>query len=754
MDSKSDSQFLPFSLDWERISLSLISGLTYLALSTPLIVSSKFFFPYVVPKTIFFRLIVCIILIAYIFLVLSNRRYLPKINLLTIILAIFIGVFFLAGLFGVNFEGSFWSNFERMTGILTLLHLFAFFLVLTNVFQKREDWERFFTFSLGVGTIIGLYFLFGTQELKLAATLGNTTFMAGYLLFNIFFGLMLFFSKKGASRPFYAFCFLIMVSALLASTTRAAIAAFWGGLFLFTFGYFFLLPRFTTITTGRRGGGREPVVRACQKRYSSKKALFIFALLVITAAVLLGTTGLFQKTIAKIQQEPTFKSRLILSQIALKGWQERPWLGWGPENFNIVFSKYFDPRLFLKEYGGQHWFDRAHNIILDTLVETGIIGLLSYLAIFVFCVFLLFRNFLRTQNRKESIFSLGMAILLLSYFAQNLLVFDMIGTYIMFFLSLAFINFLVTPEKEKRKTGEVQLFHKFLRGFLLVIVIVIVIVTLYWGNAKPGLASYYTLQGIAVPLDKAGFHFQKAFLLSSVSKTEVPEQFARKIFRTQLRTERDKAILEKTFPLAINLMEKVVRERPLDLRLHLALGELYYRFYLFNQEKEYLEKAEDILRRAAVLSPKNQQVFWQLSQVKLLREDKEVALSLLKKAIALEPRLALSHWYLAKTHSQFKDFSQAKEKLLEAENLGYDWRANPLDFQEVIKIYQGLGDYEKVISLSQQGLKIWPKNIGLWLTLIKSYENLGQEEKAQETLNLLKTFFPKLDVERLLDKDS
>ena len=76
----------------EKIYFHIIEWGTYLILFTPLVFVRDFFFPYVVPKTIFFRIIVDIILIVYILLVISNRRYRPRINALTIAITVFLGM--------------------------------------------------------------------------------------------------------------------------------------------------------------------------------------------------------------------------------------------------------------------------------------------------------------------------------------------------------------------------------------------------------------------------------------------------------------------------------------------------------------------------------------------------------------------------------------------------------------------------------------------------------------------------------------
>jgi len=119
----------------EKIYFTIIEWGTYLALFTPFIFIRDYFFPFVVPKTIFFRIVVDIIFIAYILLVISNPRYRPKFTPLTITITAFLGILILTSLTGINFEKSFWSVFERMSGLLTFFHLYAFYIILSSVFK-------------------------------------------------------------------------------------------------------------------------------------------------------------------------------------------------------------------------------------------------------------------------------------------------------------------------------------------------------------------------------------------------------------------------------------------------------------------------------------------------------------------------------------------------------------------------------------------------------------------------------------------
>ena len=110
----------------EKLYFRIIEWGTYAALFTPLVFIKDYFFPFVVPKTIFFRIVVDIIFVAYILLAISNPKYRPRFNVLTIAVSVFLAILILTATTGVNFERSFWSTFERMTGLLTFFTYLLF----------------------------------------------------------------------------------------------------------------------------------------------------------------------------------------------------------------------------------------------------------------------------------------------------------------------------------------------------------------------------------------------------------------------------------------------------------------------------------------------------------------------------------------------------------------------------------------------------------------------------------------------------
>lgn len=96
-------------------------------------VSGSLFFPYVTTKAFLFRAIVEAVFGAWLVLALTVPEYRPKKSLLLYAVLGFLLVVGLADFLGVEPVRSFWSNFERMDGYVSLLHLGAYFLVASTV---------------------------------------------------------------------------------------------------------------------------------------------------------------------------------------------------------------------------------------------------------------------------------------------------------------------------------------------------------------------------------------------------------------------------------------------------------------------------------------------------------------------------------------------------------------------------------------------------------------------------------------------
>jgi O-antigen ligase len=166
-----------------------------------------------------------------------------------------------------------------------------------------------------------------------------------------------------------------------------------------------------------------------------QKVRVVIALLFLALAV---GGGLYVRNIREVHAVDSFATRVWTWGSAFRGFEERPLLGWGPENFPAVFDRHFDPRHFVPGQSTETWFDRAHSVFFDYLAETGFLGFLAYLSMFITFFVQFFR---RALPRGESIFTEALMVgLPAGYLVQGAVLFDVLPIYINLFLFLAFAN--------------------------------------------------------------------------------------------------------------------------------------------------------------------------------------------------------------------------------------------------------------------------------------------------------------------------
>lgn len=453
------------------ILYNIIKYAVYLSLFTPLIVHKSFLFPFVVPKTIFFWATAEVIFFAWVLLAVFDKSFRPRKNLLVFAVMIFLLVMLMASFRGVNWSQSMWGPIERMGGFITFAHLAAYFLALsftfsplinTNITANRNEWRRILGVSIFVGVLVAGFFIlgyFGGDNVWIYArqgsTLGNSSLMGSYLMFPVFISLYLFLSQKvpaKALKILYSLTFLFLSFVLFRSTAWGAFLSFVIGLFLIFIFYFWYNPRMMgnpRMAADNLLGFAQNLLTAVVCRWHQVFAVILFILLITVS--LAAFFGLFWQSeiilgyLPDIFSSPGVKAtiygRLTVWKIAWHGFKERPILGWGPENFIEAFSHHYNPCLGLaRKCGGEILYDRAHNTVFDMMVFGGLAGLGAYLWIFGAAFYILFKKLWKLMETNGNLLpTAAIGALLVGYFVQNLMVFDMIGSYQMFFLTLAFV---------------------------------------------------------------------------------------------------------------------------------------------------------------------------------------------------------------------------------------------------------------------------------------------------------------------------
>lgn len=710
--------------------LSLIKYGLFASLFMPLLVSGKFIFPYIFPKQMFFQIVVEIIFALYLYLIFVDPRYRPRSSWLWRGILIYFGVMVLSAIFGANTYHSFWSNYERMAGVISILHYVGFLFLAANVFKTKEEWYSFFDIAIiasflealyGLGQALNIFTSSGGARLD--GTIGNASFLAGYMLINAFFALWLFLEKKSIGwRSFYGAVILLNLFVMYQTETRGAIVALIIGLFVMFL--FFIFAK-------QKDLAQLPFKRPERLK---KYAIGIFIFLVLIGGIIwLNRDSAFVKSSPTLNRvthitftETTAQTRLLAWQMSWQGFLEKPIFGWGPENYYIVFNKFYNPDL----YPVESWFDRSHNAYFDILVNTGIIGMSAYL----FSVVLAFW-FLWQAWKREKIKYFEMAIfmvILIAYGIQNIFLFDTQVTLLLSYFILSFIVFLsFRAEDISAPIKPVK------PNFLFVALLIFVtFFSCYVFNLKPASASLTGIDALtylqAGKVAEAVTRFKDAYAIGTFGLPEIAaraQDAATAIIR-QTRTSNDLSPDGKELlNVAIDGLKRSLEKEPQNARFMMMLGTLY--LISVQQDPSYLSQADLILQRALALSPTRQELYFTLGQVRLYQGRDAEVLPLFQKAIDLNDKVAISHWNYGIMAISVGEREAGEREIKKAIELGHSYGAE--DIQQLINIYMRLKDYPKVISLYEEWIVLpTPSGAQPYAGLAALYAQMGEKQEAKD----------------------
>jgi O-antigen ligase/tetratricopeptide (TPR) repeat protein len=550
-------------------------------------------------------------------------------------------VMFFADLFGMHPLSSFWSNFERMDGYVSLVHTFLYMVVVGSVMTTKEQWQKLLNTSLVVAFLVALYGLaqygglVGEGTTRIDSQLGNAAYMAVYMLFHIFFAFWLFVeTKQQTSKVMYGALAALLTFVLIETGTRGTALGLLVGVLVMS-GYVGLF------------GSKFKEFR--------KYAIGALAVLVlIVAGFIAGRHSSFVQNSPNLARMANISSQdlVIRSYIWGEAWQgvkERPLLGWGQSNFNYVFNKYYDPRLYAQE----QWFDRSHNIFFDWLVTGGILGFLAYFSLFAACLYYLFVRPLRNKDDR-SFTVLERAVLLgilAGYLTHNLVVFDNIVSYIFFALILGLIHSRVsTPIKE---VEQLKVSEDIIIQFATPVMAVILIGVIYFAHA-PGMAAAADIINAMREQnpDKRLDDFKQAIDRHSFGDQEIVEQISQNAISLARDPKAPQETVKKYYAYTEEMLLKSAKDKPGDARIAVFIGS-YYRAI------GQLDKAAEQMKIAHDLSPKKQSIIIQQGFVALSQGKEDEALAYFKAAYELDTNNLEAREYYAADLMHTKHIEEA-----------------------------------------------------------------------------------------------
>ncbi|MDO8579701.1 MAG: O-antigen ligase family protein, partial [bacterium] len=681
----------------------------FAALFVPFLVADSMFFPFITGKNFTFRILTEIAFSAWLLLSLRDASVRLRKSVILWAFVAFVAIIGLADIFGQSPWKSFWSNFERMEGYITLLHLFAYFLVAGSMLSTEKIWKRFLEISLWSSLLMSLYGLlqlFGKVIInqggvRLDGKFGNATYLAIYLIFNIFFALILIYRDKKLWKSIvYGLIALLHFVILYYTATRGAMLGLIGGLFLSA-----LLVAIFDKTDKR------------MRIASISVAIALFFL--VGAFIAIKHTSFVQNSpvlsrFASISVDDTkTQARAYIWPMAIKGFLEHPILGRGQENFNYVFNANYDPRMYSQE----QWFDHTHNIILDWLVAGGLLGLLAYLSLYVSATYLLWKRTVDCPFVEKALFTgLGTA-----YFFHNLFVFDNIMSSILFVSILAFVHFKSTRLERAIGDGKKELddFDTRMAGPIVLLILVFVIYFFNWRGIATNKSLIVALQAtnitpIAAQIALAGF--EKALSYDTLGRPELVERIVEAIPR----------FADQSIPIAIRQKFYEIGKEAVDTQLIRFPGDARYEIFAGNFYSMYTkpEEAEKHYLRAVELSPRKQSILSQLGNFYVLYKQYDKAVPAFKKTYELDTSYDNAGQLYALSLIYAGRENEAKQFMKE--------RFGTTDVKSdlFLQAYINLGSWSKAIAILRERVVLNPENKDDRMNLVSAYYQSGNRSGA------------------------
>lgn len=472
------------------------------ALFLPLVVSPAYYYPYVFLKSVLFRAAVEAMLVLYAALAAADPSYRPRFDRLSWALIAWFAAMFASSLPGisVSFWNSWWGDFARMDGMISRLHLLAFFVVLSQTIRRERDWLALFAASLFFGLLMGLtgllqdldtLFLYpASNDPRFHGATGNANFFATHMLLAFFTAL--WFLDRGDRKELYPLCaglwlpLLVAVDAIMgvflwrslerygpeavpAGKAGLQLAAMAAAVHVLVLGWFFLRRRvgagiaalslaaaffffsmYRSQTRGAVTGALAAMLaaagwRAWRASWKPRLALLgLIALVVLSAFVLVRNRDAawvrsrpaLHRLASISPRDSSIAFRLLAWRTSLQALRDRPLFGWGIDNYRNAFDRYF-PQSVLSNLYAEQWADRAHSVILDVAIPAGLAGMAAFSAYyFLLLAFLLGRHPSGGDFPGRPLFG----VLVLGYLLQGLSTFDTVNTDAVLYALLAYAS--------------------------------------------------------------------------------------------------------------------------------------------------------------------------------------------------------------------------------------------------------------------------------------------------------------------------
>lgn len=504
---------------------------------------------------------------------------------------------------------SFMGTIERSMGYFHVFHYGMLFFVLTVALKTEKEWDLFIGANT-VACLIPAFIYWGSIilawlnptdygyliEQNSHVITGNPLFLATYLLFNIFFAIYLF--QKTSNRwlkTFFVFVVVVAVATILNSSVRGVFLGLCAGIFLFL-----------AYKAWSHKEWRPHLIGVILILGS------LYALVFINKNTdFLRSSKIVQRMTSFSLEDGTIKARFAMWKMAIAGFKERPIVGWGRENYSIVFNKHFDTS-FDEAKVGEGWEDRTHNFIFDELVNGGLLELFAYLGLLGITLWTV---------RKHPLF----IAMIGAYVVQNLTGVDNLNSYLPLFVFIALADGLFNQKNQQEHThGHIKPVFQYGIGIATACITLAAMVGITMqparANTKAMTSYIYMINNLRFLFDTANKGipapaiYYENFLSNYKASRAISKNFP--AMNLELSGILGSSIIQQAEPMAqtgvynqyfdviVPDLKQIHDRNKFEQRWSVVLTQLLIQKSLITKDIKYLKESREIMANLLTLSPK------------------------------------------------------------------------------------------------------------------------------------------------------
>jgi O-antigen ligase len=603
----------------------------------------------------------------------KEKKILFKRTVLDIPILTFLLSQILSTIFSIDKYTSFFGYYGRFNGGLLSIIVYIFLYYGFVSFFDTKKFEFFLKTSIWSSLIVILWGLPGKFGLDLScylfvgqlnnncwinqfrpserlfSTLGQPNWLAAYLLINFFVALYFLFknhdvgSKKTSKILYFAYL-ILNFAVILFTRSRSAYLALIIGLIIFAYFYF-----------------KNIIDR--EIFYKENKKIIIGFFAVILVVVFIFKTGIAkidnfisfyknkpvkienikknsnQKNISS-QVTESFDIRKIVWKGAVKLGLKYPLFGSGVETF--AYAYYFvRPVEHNLTSEWDYLYNKAHNEYLNYFATTGFVGLITYIYMICFILYLVYYSIVKGRDESKKLFRIFLSISYLTILITNFFGFSTTTINLFFYIIPALlISDIVKNDFEfifNRR--ELRLF-KF-SGWLFSIFFIFYLICFYLADLRYAKAIAYSKEG---DYQKASLYLDNALSLhqSHVYLNQYSYDLVKVARLAYL--QKDYETGDKLIDMSLKSANEAIKHSSKNVIYWKNRSTIHSLIYEMKSDIKYLDNAIQDLKKAQTLSPTDPKIPFNLAIYYLIMHDEKKDLKYknlykeyLNKSLKLKP---------------------------------------------------------------------------------------------------------------------